>query len=85
MSSLLQILQVIVSLIAVAALCYFNALALMAACKLLFKDRRAAIALSVFAIGFILAAVLQRARVGFWDWPDVEYQVEQVEDESADE
>lgn len=32
-------------------------------------------ALIIFLLGFLFAACLQRARLGFWDWPDVDYKM----------
>ena len=36
-------------------------------------------ALIVFVVMGAAAAGLQRLRLGFWDWPDVDYQVEPAE------
>lgn len=69
-------LQWIVSLIAVAALCYLISVAVMSLIATLRKERRAQYALVVFVAGMLLAATFQRLRIGFWDWPDVEYQTE---------
>ena len=76
MNLIFHTLQWIVSLIAVGALCYLTSRVLMAAVAMIREERGARNALIIFVIGMLLAATCQRLRIGFWDWPDVDYQVE---------
>jgi hypothetical protein len=75
-------LQWIVSLVAVGALCYFTSRVLVATVTMIREERGARYALVIFVAGMLMAATCQRVRIGFWDWPDVEYEVE-AENESA--
>lgn len=77
MNTFFHILQWIVSLIGVAALCYINYFLLIALVQLLWKRRNVRYALLIFVSCMLLATLFQRIRIGFWDWPDVDYQVEE--------
>ena len=83
MNLMLHILQWIVSLIGVFSLCFLLFKALQSLLLLVGKERSVRYGIVVFVLCGLMAATFQRLRIGFWDWPDVDYQVEENRDGSG--
>ena len=76
MNLFFHILQWIVSLVAIGGLGYLTFFVVKAIVLMFWNERGGRYALIVFVAGYMLAESFQRLRIGFWDWPDVDYQTE---------
>ena len=85
MTLVFHILQWIVSIIGVFALCYILHNVLLALYDLLRKERSVRYAILIFVGCGVLAATFQRVRIGFWDWPDVDYKIQDAEENPTTE
>lgn len=83
MNLMLHILQWIVSLIGVLSLCFLLFKAMQSLVLLVWKERGVRNGIVIFVACGLMAATFQRLRIGFWDWPDVDYKIEDQRDGSG--